>query len=71
MLVPGARVVITFSNRCFPTKAVAAWQALDDSGHVRLVRHYLDAAGPWSTMEALRAQIAPGGDPLYGVAAAK
>ncbi|MDU9792287.1 methyltransferase domain-containing protein, partial [Helicobacter pylori] len=29
VLRPGAPVVISFSNRCFPTKAVAIWSALD------------------------------------------
>ena len=33
----GAPVVITFSNRCFPDKAVAIWHQLDDEGHMRLV----------------------------------
>lgn len=41
----GAPVVISFSNRCFWTKAVAIWRALDDSGHARLIEQYLRAAG--------------------------
>ena len=28
---------MSFSNRCFWTKAVAIWRALDDEGHARLV----------------------------------
>jgi hypothetical protein len=40
-LRPGCPVVISFSNRCFWTKAVAIWRALDDDGHARLVEHYL------------------------------
>ena len=28
----GEPLVVTFSNRCFPTKAVFAWSALDDNG---------------------------------------
>ncbi len=28
VLRPGAPLVVSFSNRCFPTKAVAIWQAL-------------------------------------------
>lgn len=42
---PGGIVVISFSNRCFPTKAVAVWRALDDDGHARLVERYLQRAG--------------------------
>ncbi len=72
VLTPGGRLVITFSNRCFPTKAVAAWQVLNDGGHVRLVRHYLGASGPWREIEALKARArSRGSDPLYGIVAAK
>jgi len=45
VLRPGAPVVISFSNRCFWTKAVAVWRALDDAGHAKLVAHYLRLAG--------------------------
>ncbi len=38
-------LVISFSNRCFWTKAVAIWRALDDGGHARLVELYLRHAG--------------------------
>ncbi len=44
-LRPGAPLVISFSNRCFWTKAVALWRSLDDVGHARLVEHYLHHAG--------------------------
>ncbi len=45
VLKPGAPIVISFSNRCFPTKAVAVWRALDGAGHARLVDIYLRRAG--------------------------
>jgi SAM-dependent methyltransferase len=44
-LKPGAPLVVSFSNRCFPTKAVRVWLALDDAGHARLVDLYLRKAG--------------------------
>ncbi len=44
-LRPGGQAIVSFSNRCFPTKAVAVWRALDTSGHAALVRMYLDRAG--------------------------
>jgi ubiquinone/menaquinone biosynthesis C-methylase UbiE len=44
-LRPGAPIVISFSNRCFPTKAVAIWRTLDDQGHAFLVERYLQHAG--------------------------
>ena len=45
VLRPGSPFIVSFSNRCFPTKAVAIWQSLDDSGHAALVRLYLERAG--------------------------
>jgi Methyltransferase domain len=45
VLRPGGPLVISFSNRCFWTKAVAIWRALDDSGHASLVELYLRHAG--------------------------
>jgi hypothetical protein len=45
VLVPGASFVISFSNRCFPMKAVAIWRALDTNGHAALVKLYCERAG--------------------------
>ena len=45
VLRPGAPLVISFSNRCFWTKAIAIWRALDDEGHAHLVERYLHHAG--------------------------
>ena len=65
-LRPGAPLVITFANRCFPTKAVAIWQALDDAGHGRLVELYLRRAGYEQIV--VRQLLSPaGGDPLWAV----
>ncbi|MEJ7653068.1 MAG: methyltransferase domain-containing protein [Chloroflexia bacterium] len=44
----GGPLVVAYSNRCFPTKAVAVWQMLDDVGHGRLIEAYL-LGGGWST----------------------
>lgn len=62
----GGVAAITFSNRCFPTKAVAIWLALGDEQHQRLVSLYLERAG--FTAEP-RTVLAPSrdGDPLYAV----
>jgi hypothetical protein len=64
----GGPIVISFSNRCFWTKAVAVWRGLDDAGHARLVELYLKHAGfegietrrlcPWIEDEQ---------DPMYAV----
>ena len=62
-----APFVITFSNRCFPSKAVAVWQSLDDAGHAQLVRKYLQEGG-WRESEMIDASPAPGrSDPLWAV----
>ena len=45
VLRAGGPVVVSFSNRCFPTKAVAIWLANDGAGHRRLVRGYLERSG--------------------------
>lgn len=67
LMRPGGPLAISFSNRCFPTKAVAIWQAMSDADHGRLVAAYLAEAG-FAEIE-LRTLIAPGqrSDPLYAV----
>jgi hypothetical protein len=63
-------VAITFSDRCFPTKAIAVWQALDGPDQCRLVALYLERAG-FAAVEgrALRPprRGAGGADPLWAV----
>jgi SAM-dependent methyltransferase len=45
VLSPGGPIVISFSNRCFPTKAVLAWLTAGPSDHELLVQGYLLEAG--------------------------
>lgn len=67
VLRPGAPVVVSFSNRCFPTKAVAIWNALDGAGHAQLVGLYLQRAG-FAQVEGRVLKPAGGpGDPLTAV----
>jgi len=64
----GAPLVVSFSNRCFPTKAVAIWHQLDDRGRMRLVEQYLHAAGNWDEIRGLdRSPRRLFSDPLYAV----
>lgn len=67
VLKPGAPLAITFSNRCFPTKAVAIWLGLPLGQHQRLVSLYLERAG-FASVEPL-VLIPPGldQDPLWAV----
>jgi SAM-dependent methyltransferase len=64
---PGGVGIVTFSNRCFPTKAVAVWQAVDDHGHLLLVSKYFESAG-WQGIEVVSSPPRPH-DPLYAVVA--
>jgi Methyltransferase domain len=45
VLREGAPFIVSFSNRCFPTKAVAIWRALSAQDHAKLVEHYAEQAG--------------------------
>ena len=67
VLRPGAPFVVSFSNRCFPTKAVAVWLHTTDQQHLGLVRTYFGAAGGW--VDVKEEDRSPGGDdnPLYAV----
>jgi SAM-dependent methyltransferase len=68
VLKSGAPLVVSFSNRCFPTKAVEIWHRLDDAGHVRLVEGYLREAGNFKNVRGLdRSPRRMFGDPLYAV----
>ena len=71
VLRPGAPMVVTFSNRCFPTKAVAVWHALDDAGRCQLVAALFRTAGEdlWTPAASLDRSPSRRGDPLYAVVA--
>jgi len=64
VLRPGGPVIVSFSNRCFPTKAVAAWLYAGDADHRLLVRGYLHAAG---FGEVVDEQLNSPDDPLFVV----
>ena len=66
VLRPGGPFMVTFSNRCFPTKAVAAWRALGDDGHAALVAEYARQSGAFGPAE-VTAHRPAAGDPLIGV----
>jgi SAM-dependent methyltransferase len=68
VLRAGSPTLITFSNRCFPSKAVAVWHQLDDKGHMRLVVEYLREAGNFRNIRSLdRSPRRLFSDPLYAV----
>jgi SAM-dependent methyltransferase len=68
VLKVGSPMIISFSNRCFPDKAVAIWHQLDDQGHMRLVEEYLREAGNFENVRGLdRSPRRMFSDPLYAV----
>ena len=65
---PGGLFVCTFSNRCFPTKAIAGWLYATDAQRCAIVADYFRQAGGWG--EPTVDQRTPAhhfGDPLYAV----
>ena len=68
VLRPGGRFVTTFSNRCFPTKAIRAWMASDDATHQAMVVAYFERSAAFLA-PAVEVRVPPGqgGDPLYAV----
>lgn len=77
-LKDGAPLVVIFSNRLFPTKAVRIWSEQDDQGRAGLVRGYFELAGGYRDITFLDRSPAPrggargrwfglGGDPVYAV----
>jgi SAM-dependent methyltransferase len=71
VLRPGGRFVVTFSNRCFPTKAIRGWLATGDEDHARIVATYFALSGGFGPARStLRTPPRSPGDPLYAVWAA-
>lgn len=72
VLKAGAPFIVTFSNRCFPTKAVNLWRATDDAEHMQLVGIYFQAAGAWRDITLRDRSPKPprlfsNADPLFAV----
>jgi len=44
---------VIFSNRCFPTKAVAIWQLLDANQQTQLISSYFTNSGGWESPQGL------------------
>jgi SAM-dependent methyltransferase len=68
VLRPGGRLVCTFSNRCFPTKAIRGWLMSDDEAHLAIVAEYFRLAEIWGEPVAQRrTPVGHRGDPLFAV----
>ncbi|PSP95547.1 SAM-dependent methyltransferase [Halobacteriales archaeon QS_1_68_44] len=60
-------LVVSFTNRMFPTKAVRAWRTASMAGREDLVRSYVDAAGGFESTRVVRDR--PESDPFRAVVA--
>lgn len=70
VLRPGAPFIVSFSNRMFPTKAVAVWRALSDEDHAQLIAHYFNQSGGFEAPRFADLSPRPGmSDPLFVVVA--
>ncbi|MGO9452020.1 MAG: class I SAM-dependent methyltransferase [Candidatus Binataceae bacterium] len=69
VLKPGAPFIVSFSNRMFPTKAVAIWHSLDEFDRVRLVWRYFQDSNAFENMETVdkSAPTDPPSDPIWAV----
>ena len=80
VLAPGGLCVVSFSNRMFYQKAIAAWRDSSDSDHIRLVKRYFSSTEGFADPQAI-ARPAPmnilqmmgmgNRDPFYAVVAQK
>jgi SAM-dependent methyltransferase len=67
---PGGRFVCTFSNRCFPTKAIRGWLYSSDAEHGEIVAEYFRRAGGFDEpVIERRTPVGHVGDPLWAVRA--
>lgn len=69
VLRPGGPFVVTFSNRMFPTKAVALWQGANHEQRIAIVRSYFAQSGAFERIEVIdrsRPGVEPS-DPVWAV----
>ena len=69
VLRAGGPFAITFSNRCFPTKAIRGWLLADDAGHCAIVDAYFDHTDGFDPAVVQLRNPGVHSDPLYAVVA--
>ena len=67
VLRPGAAFVCTFSNRCFPTKAVRGWLSTNDEGRCAIVSAYFELTPGFDEPTVQLRNPGTRGDPLFAV----
>ena len=53
VLEASGSLIVVFSNRMFPTKAVAIWCTMPTGQHPQLIEHYFDLAGGYENIQFL------------------
>eukprot|EP01122_Echinamoeba_exundans_P000928 TRINITY_DN10870_c0_g1_i1.p1 TRINITY_DN10870_c0_g1~~TRINITY_DN10870_c0_g1_i1.p1 ORF type:complete len:241 (+),score=27.23 TRINITY_DN10870_c0_g1_i1:2-724(+) len=72
VLKPGGLAIMSFSNRCFPTKVVNIWRESDDQEHVNIVGSYFHFTPGFDEPEAFDISPYPGKtDPMFIVQSRK
>ena len=81
ILKPGGIAIVSFSNRMFYQKAIAAWRDGSEASRIELVKQYFKAVPGFTEPEAVVRQSQtpslfqmfgiPGGDPFYAVIASR
>jgi SAM-dependent methyltransferase len=75
VLRPGGKVIISQSNRCFPSKAIAMWLQMNDRQRLELINGFLQYAGGFGPRQAfdITADVpgVPYHDPMYIVEAVR
>ena len=73
MLRPGGLLLLSQSDRFFPTKAVAMWLRMDDAARLRVMGTYVHFAGGFDPPRAFDISATGDGarDPMYIVEARK
>jgi len=73
VLKPGGKFILSQSNRCFPSKAIAMWLGMSDLQHCLVIGAYFHYSGGWSPARAY--DVSPTGpntnDPFFIVEATK
>lgn len=68
VLKPGAPFIVSFSNRCFPSKAVQIWVSTSDAQHMTLVKQYFAKADCFTDIHGFdRSPYHWLSDPLFAV----
>ncbi|KAH1057077.1 hypothetical protein J1N35_035142 [Gossypium stocksii] len=66
ILKPGGLAIMSFSNRCFWTKAISIWTSTGDTDHALIVGSYFHYAGGFEPPQAVDISPNPGrSDPMY------